>query len=361
MEKRFNEKKRLNRALQFLKREKTEAFLITDLTDIRYVSGFTGDEASALIAPGALFLLVDSRFTTQAKIEAPFFQTLKITKRVEDSIKLINRLKIRKTGFDPQAISFGDFRQLEKGLTRTTLIPVEGGLRQLRIKKEKEEIKAIRQAIAISTQGFQKLKEEIKVGITEKELAYVYESEVKKAGADKLAFETIVASGGRSAMPHGVASEKKIGATELVVIDFGIYYQGYCSDETCTVLTGNPTSKQKEIFNIVKTAHDRAIEKIKPGVSSQEIDKAARRYIEKKGFEKYFAHGTGHGVGLCVHEEPRISSMNKQILEEGMVFTVEPGIYLPQWGGVRIEDMVVVTRSGCEVLTLMPKKLEIIN
>jgi Xaa-Pro aminopeptidase len=126
-------------------------------------------------------------------------------------------------------------------------------------------------------------------------------------------------------------------------------------------VTGTPTAKQKEIFSIVKNAHDRAIEKIKPGISSQEIDKAARSYIAKKGFEKYFAHGTGHGVGLCVHEEPRISSLKKQILEEGMVFTVEPGIYLPQWGGVRIEDMVVVTKSGCEVLTLVPKQLEIIN
>jgi Xaa-Pro aminopeptidase len=361
MEKRFNEKKRSNRALQLLKKEKIEAFLITDLTDIRYLSGFTGDEASALIAPGALFLLVDARFTIQAKIEAPFFQTVKIYKRIEDTIALINRLKIKKAGFDPQAISCGDFRQLEKGITRTTFIPVEGGLRQLRIRKGKEEIKAIRQANAISTQGFKKLKEEIKVGVTEKELATIYEIEVKKTGADKLAFDTIVASGPRSALPHGVASSKKVGAGELVMIDFGISFQGYCSDETCMAVTGTPTAKQKEIFTIVKTAHDRAIDKVKPGLSSQEIDKAARSYIEKKGFGKYFAHGTGHGVGLCVHEEPRISSMNKQILEEGMVFTVEPGIYLPQWGGVRIEDMVVVTKGGCEVLTRMPKKLEIIN
>jgi Xaa-Pro aminopeptidase len=361
MERQLNEKKRIDRALQILKKEKVEALLINDLTDIQYLSGFTGDEASALIAPEALFLLVDPRFTTQAKLEAPLFQTLKIFKRIEDTIKLINRLRVKKVGFDAKAISYADFKQLEKGLSGTALIPTEEGLRTLRMKKEKEEIKVIRQAITISTQGFQKTKEEIKFGVTEKEVATSYESAVKEAGADKLAFDIIVASGKRTALPHGVASGKKIGTHELIMIDFGIRYQGYCSDETCTMVMGTPTRKQKEIFNIVKTAHDRAIEKIKPGVSSQKIDRAARGYIEKKGFEKYFGHGTGHGVGLSLHEEPRISPLKNEILEEGMVFTIEPGIYLPNWGGVRIEDMVVVTRGGCEVLTLVPKKLEILN
>jgi len=361
MEKQLDEKKRIDRALQILKKEKVEAFLINDLTDIRYLTGFTGDEASALIAPEALFLLVDSRFTTQAKLEAPLFQTLKISKRIEDTIKLINRLRVKRVGFDARAISYADFKQLEKGLSGTAPIPIEEGLRTLRMKKEKEEIEVIRQAITISTQGFQKMKEKIKFGVTEKEVATAYESAVKEAGADKLAFDIIVASGKRSALPHGVASGKKIGTQELIMIDFGIRHQGYCSDETCTMVMGTPTPKQKEIFNIVKTAHDRAIEKIKPGVSSQKIDKAARGYIGKKGFEKYFGHGTGHGVGISLHEEPRISPLKNEILEEGMVFTIEPGIYLPNWGGVRIEDMVVVTRGGCEVLTFVPKKLEILN
>lgn len=361
MEKRFNEKKRIARALQILKKERVEALLINDLTNIQYLSGFTGDEASALIAPGALFLLVDSRFTTQAKLEAPLFQTFKISNRIEDITKLVNRLRVKRMGIDAKAISYADFKELEKGLLGTALIPIKEGLRTLRMKKEKEEIKIIRQAIAISAQGFQKMKGKIKFGVTEKEVAIAYESAVKEAGADKLAFDTIVASGKRAALPHGVASGKRIRTPELIMMDFGIQYQGYCSDETCTVAMGIPTSKQKEIFNIVKTAHDRAIEKIKPGVFSRKIDQAARRYIEKKGFEKYFGHGTGHGVGLSVHEEPRISPLKNEILEEGMVFTIEPGIYLPHWGGVRIEDMVMVTRGGCEVLTFVPKELEIIN
>ncbi|HPD60510.1 MAG TPA: aminopeptidase P family protein [Thermodesulfobacteriota bacterium] len=361
MEKQFNEKKRIDRAIQILKKEKLEALLINDLTNIRYLSGFTGDEASALIAPEASFLLVDCRFTTQAKLEAPLFQILKISKRIEDTIKLIDRLRVKRVGFDAKAISYADFRQLEKRLSGIALIPIEEGLCTLRIKKEKEEIKVIRQAITISTQGFQKMKEKIKFGVTEKEIAAAYELAAKEAGADKLAFDIIVASGKRSALPHGVASEKKIGIPELIMIDFGIQYQGYCSDETCTMVMGTPTQKQKEIFNIVKTAHDRAIEKIKPGISSQQIDKAARGYIEKKGFAKYFGHATGHGVGLSVHEEPRISPLKNETLEEGMVFTIEPGIYLPNWGGVRIEDLIVVSRGGCELLTLVPKKLEILH
>ena len=361
MERPLNEKKRIDRALRILKKEKIEAFLINDLTDIRYLSGFTGDEASALIATEALFLLVDSRFTTQAKLETRLFQPIKISKRIEDTIKLINRLRVKKVGFDAKTTSYADFKELEKGLSGTTLIPTEERLHPLRMKKEKEEIKVLRLAIAISTQGFQKMKEKIKFGVTEKEIAIAYESAVKEAGADKLSFDTIVASGVRSALPHGVASGKKIGPRELVMMDFGVQYQGYYSDETCTVVTGTPTPKQKEVYNIVKTAHDRAIDRIKPGVSSQEVDKTARGYIEKKGFAKYFGHGTGHGVGMSLHEEPRISPLKNVILEEGMVFTIEPGIYLPNWGGVRIEDMIVVTRDACEVLTLVPKNLEINN
>ena len=358
METGFNEKKRINRALQILKQEKVDAFLLTDLINIRYLSGFKGSEASAMITPEALFLLVDSRYTAQAKIEAPLFRVSKILKRTEDTIKLIKRLKLKKVGFDAMAISYADFQELEKGLLGCTLVPAGEKIRTLRIKKEKEEVKIIRQAITISTQGLHEMKKQIKPGVIEKEVAKAYEVAVKEMGADKLSFETQVASGKRSAMPHGVASNKKIGKRELVVLDFGIQYQDYNSDETCTLVTGKPTLKQKEIFSIVKTAHDRAIDYIKPGVSSRKVDEKARGYIAKRGFERYFGHATGHGVGLLLHEEPHISPLKNEILEEGMIFSIEPGIYLPNWGGVRIEDIVMVTKNGCEVLTLVPKKLE---
>lgn len=357
----FDGKKRINRALLVLKEEKVDALLITDLINIRYLSGFTGNEASALITPEAFFLLVDSRYTLQAKLESPFFKVIKITKRIEDTIKLINRLRVKKIGFDAEAISYANFCEIERGISRGKLVPIKKGLDLIRIKKEKEEIETIRQAIGISTHGFWAMKRELRIGVREKQVADAYEFEVKKSGADKIAFDIIVASGKRSALPHGVASNKKIGEKELVVIDFGLQYQGYNTDETCTMVSGTPTPKQKEVFAVVKTAHDLAIAQIKPGVSSRRVDMVARDYIAKKGLGKYFGHGTGHGVGLAIHEEPRISTGKDEVLEEGMVFTIEPGVYIPNWGGVRIEDMVLVTGNGCEILTHLPKNLERID
>ncbi|MCX8012336.1 MAG: Xaa-Pro peptidase family protein [Desulfobacterota bacterium] len=357
----FDEKKRINRVLEALKEERVDALLVTDLTNIRYISGFTGTEASALITPEAFFLLVDSRYTTQAKQEAPFFQIIKVTKRIEDTIKLIKRLKMRKIGFEGTAMYYTDFCEIAKNLSEGGFIPIKKRLDFIRMRKEKEEIEIIRRAIEISTQGFQAMKCELKIGVREKHIAHTYEIEAKKNGADKIAFDIIVASGKRSALPHGVASNKKIGKRELVVMDFGIQYRGYNTDETCTLVCGKPTPKQKEFFAVVKSAHDRAISQIRPGVSSRLVDKAARDYIAKKGLGKYFGHGTGHGVGLSVHEEPWISPLKEEVLEEGMVFTIEPGVYVPNWGGIRVEDMVLVTRDGCEILTQLPKNLEIIN
>lgn len=354
-------KRRIQNVLRILKEGKVDALLITDPVNIRYLSGFTGNEASVLITTEAFFVLVDSRYTTQAKQEAPHFQISKISKRTDDTVKLIARMGLKKVGFDAGNISYADFKRLEQGLPHTTFVPIEEPLLKLRMRKEKNEIKIIRRAVLISTIGFNKIKGQIKHGATEKEIAVGLEFALKKAGADKLSFDIIVASGKRSALPHGVASNKKIGAKELVTIDFGIQFKGYCTDETCTLIIDRPSQKQKKIFSIVKDAHDRAIEKIKPGVSSKKVDTAAREYISKKGFGKYFGHGTGHGVGLSVHEEPIVSPLKEEILEEGMIITVEPGIYLPNWGGVRIEDMVLVTRDSHEVLTVLPKRLEALN
>ena len=354
-------KRRIQRAVNILREKKVDALLINDLTNVRYLSGFTGSEASVIITPEAFFILVDSRYTSQAKIEAPLFQISKISKRIEDTAKLITRLKLKKIGFDAKNISYSDFKELEEKLSHCKLIPIEEPLLKLRVSKEKDEIKIITKAISIATFGFNQVKGQIKTGITEKEIALELEIALKRAGADKLPFDIIVASGKRSALPHGIASNKKIGRGELVTIDFGVQYQGYCTDETCTLINGKPTTKQKKIFSIAKDAHDRAIERIKPGISSKKVDQAARDYISKKGFGKYFGHGTGHGVGLSVHEEPQLSPLKNETLEEGMIITIEPGIYIPNWGGVRIEDMVLVTRDGCEVLTVLPKRLEALN
>jgi Xaa-Pro aminopeptidase len=355
------EKKRIRKAVRVLKEENVDALLIADMVTIRYLSGFTGSEASVIITPEAFFVLVDSRYTTQARREAPLFHISRISKRTEDTARLIARLKVKKVGFDAKSITYADHQALEERLSKTSLIPVHEPLSKLRMRKERGEVDIIREGIGIAANGFNQIKDQIRTGTTERDVALALEFALRKAGAEKMSFDTIVASGKRSALPHGIASAKKIRSGEFVTIDFGIQYQGYCTDETCTVITGAPTQKQKKVYSTVQEAHDRAIDKIKPGVSSKEVDSAARDHIEKRGFGKYFGHGTGHGVGLSVHEEPRLSPLTSVALEEGMVVTVEPGIYIPNWGGVRIEDMVLVTRDSREVLTVLPKRLEVLS
>lgn len=351
---------RVQRVLRILKEERTDGLLITDPATIRYLSGFTGSEASVLITTEAFFILVDSRYTTQAKREAPHFTTKKITKRTEDTARLVRRLKLGRVGFDATALSVALHKELVEQLKGAELVAVKESFARLRMRKDRSELALIRQAIVIATAGFRQILPLVATGTREKEIAAELEIAHRRAGADKAPFDTIVASGKRSALPHGVASSKKIGPGELVTIDFGTQYQGYCTDETCTMVNGTPTQKQREVFAVVKAAHDRAIEKIKPGLSTKKADAAARDYIARKGFGEHFGHGTGHGVGLSVHEEPRLSPLSDETLEEGMVVTVEPGIYLPGWGGVRLEDMVLVTRGGCEVLTSLEKTLRIV-
>ena len=200
----------------------------------------------------------------------------------------------------------------------------------------------------------------IRPGATEREIALDLEFAMRRRGVDKTSFDFIVASGVRGALPHGKASDKVIGQGELVTIDFGAIYTGYNSDETVTVAVGKPDLRQQEIYGIVKDAHDCALEAVKPGLSFKELDARARNYIEGKGYGKYFGHGLGHGVGLEVHEKPVVSSRGEGAVVEGMVFTIEPGIYIPDWGGVRIEDTVLVESDGCRLLTKVPKELMIL-
>jgi Xaa-Pro aminopeptidase len=200
----------------------------------------------------------------------------------------------------------------------------------------------------------------IKKGSPEKEISLEMESFMKKNGAEATGFDIIVASGTRSALPHGKASNKQIEKGDFVLIDFGSGFQGYHSDQTRTMVYGKPSSKQKKVYQIVKEAHDKSIEVVHPGVPIYEVDGAARDHIRKCGFGDYFGHGTGHGIGLSVHEDPVVNSENKGLVQEGMVFTIEPGIYIPDWGGVRIEDMIRVTSQGAELLTYIPTDLRVI-
>lgn len=337
-----------------------DAVLVSNLDNVRYLSGFTGSEGAILVSQNGNYFLTGSRYTTQALEQTKGFIIREYDNREKEISDLISTLNIKSLGFEPQYISFEVYNRLFKRLQDTKLIPIAEGLDSVRNKKGSSELTLIKEAIRIASESYLEIISIIKVGSEEREIALEVEYLMRKKGAEKVSFDTIVASGKRSALPHGIATSKTIKKGELVVIDFGAKYQGYYSDETQTVVVGKPTTKQKKIYQIVKEAQKKAFEAIQPGVNVTKIDSAARDYIGNAGFGKYFGHGTGHGVGLAVHEMPHISPLGKGIIEEGMVFTVEPGIYIPKWGGVRIEDMVRVTSDGFERLTFLPKELQVI-
>ncbi|MEI6128328.1 MAG: M24 family metallopeptidase, partial [Pseudomonadota bacterium] len=261
-------------------------------------------------------------------------------------------------GFESRNITVAALRDFEKECACQKLLPQADELENLRAVKDAEELGILKQAAQIATESLRRAVVLIRPGIREIDIAVELEYQMRKRGGAAAAFQSIVASGYRSALPHGVASQKKIKRGEFLTIDFGTIYQGYCSDETCTFVIGEPTKKQKRIYETVKKAHDLALSSAAPGKYFKDIDAAARKYIARQGYARYFNHGTGHGIGLCVHEPPTVSFRSKAKVKKGMVFTIEPGIYLPSWGGVRIEDTVVAISRGCEVITKSDKNLQ---
>jgi len=237
------------------------------------------------------------------------------------------------------------------------LVPTENLVESISIKKEQNEIEKIKKAISITEQVFYEILDFVKPQAKEQDIAAEIEYRFKKYGSSAPFFETIVASGKRSALPHGVASGKKIEKGDLVTLDMGAVYDGYTADLTRTVVVGKANKRQKEVYNIVLKAQKQALSKVKPKIRACDLDKVARDVIKRAGYGKYFGHGLGHGIGGIIHEGPAVNPRNQQLLEPGMVITVEPGIYIPNWGGVRIEDDVLITKRGCEVLTKAEKKL----
>lgn len=338
-----------------------DALLVTVLEDIRYITGFTGSSAVTLVTPKAGFFLTDPRYITQAEGEVKGFRIKGYKKQASGVISLIKRLRIKRLGFDGKGISYDYYQRLRRGLSSQRLLSISDGIGSLRIRKDPEEVEAIKGAIRFSTRGMALATEVMAPGVRERDVALNIEFDMKTKGSEGVPFDIIVASGPRAALPHGRATSKRIKRGEFVVVDLGAIYRGYHSDETCTFAVGRPGRRQREIYQVVKEAHDRAIEGIRAGVKASYIDSIARGVIRRAGYGEYFCHGTGHGVGLSVHEAPRISPFDNTILEEGMVFTIEPGIYIPGFGGVRIEDMVLVTSRGCKVLTRTPKELKIVD
>jgi Xaa-Pro aminopeptidase len=343
---------RLDSALQTLGARGVEGLLVTDIRDLRYLTGFSGSSACLLLsARGPSWFLTDSRYAAQARAEVRGFKTRISRKPLEAVAALVKRIGIRSLGFDGNVLSHDSYLRLKKALPGIRLRPAAGVVKDLRRRKDGAEVAEIRAAARILDAGFSAAEEVIRPGITEKEAALLIETAFRRAGADSPAFDTIIASGARGALPHGRPTGKKIRNGELVVVDMGVSLNGYNSDCTRTYCVGRASRRLKAIYQVVKDAQARALDRIRPGVAAVAVDRAARGHIEKAGYGRCFGHGTGHGVGLDVHEAPAVSPGSKDVLEEGMVLAIEPGIYLPGVGGARIEDMALVVMDGCEILT----------
>lgn len=349
---------RLQRLQAMLVKRHLDAVVVQKPENIWYISGFTGAEGLLLVpaVAGESFLITDFRYVEQAAQEAPHFTVVKAVGPLIDTlVQLVEHRGWQRLGLEDDYATIGWLGQLQRGLPRVEWDGVT--LDRLRIVKDAQEIRRLRRAVDIADAAFAHILTFLRPGVSEKAVAAELEYAMRRQGAEKPAFDTIVASGVRGSLPHGTATDKVLAEGELVTMDFGAVYEGYHSDITRTVVLGRATDRQRQVYNTVLTAQRKGIAAVKPGLTGRQIDAVARDYIAAAGYGKYFGHALGHGVGLAIHEEPRLSATYDDVLTVGMVVTVEPGIYLPGWGGVRIEDLVVLTPNGCEVLTGSTKDL----
>lgn len=353
----------LSKLWERLIKENIDAVWIGNIVNIRYLTGFTGSTADLLLLREEGYILVDSRYWEQANLEVKGVKPVLVNGDVNIYTflkELKERNKLRNIGFESNYVSYNTWQKLREILDNVELVPLENWVEELRMIKEEEEIKKIEKALRIAERAFEKLLEMIKPGVSEKDLAVELEYQMAKLGSEKIAFETIVASGERGALPHGKASNKKVKHGEFIVFDFGSVYEGYHSDITRTIFLGEPREEEILIYNIVLEAQKRVEEIIGEGLECSFVDRVARDIISENGLGNYFGHGLGHGVGLEIHELPRLSPKSNIILKEGMVVTVEPGVYIPGKFGIRIEDLVVVGKKGSKILNKLTNDLIII-
>lgn len=334
-----------------------DLILVSEMVTIRYISGFTGSEGALIVSADGATLLTDSRYTLQAAAEAKECSQAGMKGKLEGIVGLIKDSGCSRVAFESEEMSVAFYNQLTAALENVELIPLGDQLERLRQIKDPEEIEFIAASAALASAAFEEILPLIVPGVSERKLSMELEFAMKRRGADEKAFDFIVASGERGALPHGAASDRLLQPGELVTFDFGACLRGYNSDETVTVAIGAPQPDLLAIYNVVKTAHDLAMEAVKPGVICAGLDAIARGHITDAGYGDYFGHGLGHGVGLKVHEKPVVSGRSKDSLLAGMIITIEPGIYIPGLCGVRIEDLILVTESGYRVLSRVNKEL----
>lgn len=347
---------RIAKLRQRLNTEGVDAILVTQPSNVRYMSDFTaGADASLLVSASEALLATDFRYYEQTEREAPDYRLFKVTKGLAAGFgDLAQEAGARRIAFESTHMTYALHEELAK-VEGVELVPIKGWVEELRAVKSPEELVLIRRAVAYSDAAIASLPEILRPGMTERELAWEIEAFMHARGADDIAFSLIVAGGPNAAMPHAVPTDRPIVPGEPLTLDLGARVQGYCSDLTRTVCIGQPDGKFREIYEIVLKAQEAAEAGIKAGMLGKDADALARQVIVDAGYGDAFGHGMGHGVGLDVHERPSAGARSEDRLEPGMVITVEPGIYLPGWGGVRIEDLVVVTEQGIEILSRATK------
>lgn len=338
-----------------------EAALFLDMQNIRYFTGFTGSEGALLAGKGQMCLLVDGRYITQARLQAVNAEVVQFKQKIPETAQVIDDWGVASISVEAGAISYQQYLELTDRIPLLAIDPLSPEFSRIRAIKDDDEIDLIRRAARISGEALNSLRGAIRPGISERDLALELEYLMGKSGSEGISFETIVAAGENSALPHARPGSRKLREGDFVIFDYGSVCGGYHSDETCTFGIGKISDKQAEVYKIVKEAHDRALARVESGVPCRLVDEAARAYIDSKGFGENFLHGTGHGVGLEVHEFPKISFFGEDTLEAGMVITVEPGIYMSGSFGVRIESLVLVGDKGCEILSQIDKELNIID
>jgi Xaa-Pro aminopeptidase len=337
-----------------------EGILINKKINRDYLTGFTGSSGLFLLTKEDSWLISDFRYQEELKQDFSWLKSICAPAAVslwDQVIRQCKNLELKKLFFESAALTHNYFTYLTKNLSEVTLLPKVALVEELRMIKDVAEIMLLSKAAQIADNIFKELLPFIKPGISERRIAHIIEELSRKHDAEGIAFPSIVASGVNSARPHARPCVKELQYGELVTIDFGVVYRGYCSDITRTIVLGQPNKEQAAIYNIVLTAQKKVLEFLKPGITAGQVDCIARDYITAAGYGNYFGHSTGHGIGLEIHEAPVLARKASVMLKPGMVVTIEPGIYIPAVGGVRIEDDVLITETGCRLLTKSDKNL----
>ncbi|OFV98982.1 MAG: hypothetical protein A3F68_13375 [Acidobacteria bacterium RIFCSPLOWO2_12_FULL_54_10] len=351
-------RQRQSRLLQLMEKEKLGTMLVSNIHNIRYLTGFTGSAGLLMMKKNASVFFTDSRYDLQAHQEIMEAEVV-IAKGelLAAAAKRLTRSKTPLVGFEGQSVTYRGYQRIRELLAGRKLKALAGLVEMLRIVKEESEIETMRRAAHVASLAFEETLPFLKPGVSEKEIAAEIDYRMRRHGAEKTSFDTIIAFGERTALPHARPGERKLRANECILLDLGAILDGYASDMTRTVFLGTPQKKLARAYEAVLAALEEAEKVVKPGTACQEVDAAARKALKRYRLDQYFTHSTGHGVGLEIHEMPRIMSKQPQMLSERSAITIEPGVYLPGIGGVRIEDLLVVRKDGPEILTLPRKEL----